>query len=239
MGVSPEQRIVRLPPSAGQVSRFVLEISYSLKGVSASNLTAPALSDEIPIQQTLWRLWIPRDYYVLGFDRNFARLQTKQCNSMLRRLGQNQPAPVEFRLAPQGLPLHFIRQGAPGELSVMVTGKEMFSIVVWLFIIAVGVFMLKLGGYHRLLVILTAALAAGIIHLWLPLLVRRAAETGVYAAILIILLWIGQWVFLNLPKFRQRPQCSSGKDQSGDTSILESIEPSSDKPEDQDKPNKE
>ncbi len=239
MGVSPEQRIVRLPPSAGQVSRFVLEISYSLKGVSASNLTAPALSDEIPIQQTLWRLWIPRDYYVLGFDRNFARLQTGQCNSMLRRLGLNQPAPVEFKLAPQGLPLHFIRQGPPGTLSVMVTGKEMFSIVVWLFIIAAGVCMLKLACYHRLLVILTAALAAGIVHLWLPLLVTRAAERGVYAAILIILLWIGQWVFLNLPKLRPRPQCSSGKDQSGDTSILKSLVLPSDKPEDQAKPNKE
>jgi len=34
-GVSPDELIVRLPPSAGQVSKFVLEISYGLKSVSA------------------------------------------------------------------------------------------------------------------------------------------------------------------------------------------------------------
>ncbi|GAJ06683.1 unnamed protein product, partial [marine sediment metagenome] len=78
IGIKPDERIVRLPPSAGQVSKFVLEISYGLKDVSARNLVAPALPKDIPVQQTLWRLWIPEDYSFLGYDRVFARLEPGQ-----------------------------------------------------------------------------------------------------------------------------------------------------------------
>ena len=64
--------------------------------------------------------------------------------------------------------------------------------------------MLKLNGFHRILVILTAGLVAGMVHLYLPLLVRRTAEVGIFAGIIVILLWVAQWRFLKLPKVRRQ-----------------------------------
>ena len=203
MGVSPDERIVRLPPSAGQVSRFVLEVSCSVKDVSASRLIAPAVPQEIPTQQTLWRLWIPEDYHVLGYDRTFSRLSSHQCSGMLDTLRKNQPSPVAFKLPGQGRALDFVRQGAPGELSVTVMRKEIFSIIVWLLILVAGILMLKLGGFQRVLILLAIGLVAGIVHLFLPLLISQAAETGVFAAVLVLLLWFGQWVFIIIPKARK------------------------------------
>ncbi len=203
MGISADERIVRLPPSAGQVSRFVLEISYGLKGASASKLIAPALPEEVPVQQTLWRLWIPQDYYFLGYDRVFSRLQSYQCRNMLQMLGRDQPSQVGFKLPGQGKVLDFIRQGAPGKLSVTAVRKEIFSIIIWILIIAAGVYMLKLSGFHRVLVILAAALVAGIVHLSSPLLVNQTLQTGIFAGILVILLWAAQWGFIKLPELRQ------------------------------------
>ncbi|MCK4291737.1 MAG: hypothetical protein KAY65_00965 [Planctomycetes bacterium] len=215
IGIKPDERIVRLPPSAGQVSKFVLEISYGLKDVSARNLVAPALPRDIPVQQTLWRLWIPEDYSFLGYDRVFARLEPGQGLEMLRTLRQAQGASVDFKLSGQGKELHFVRQGAPGELSVLLVGKEVFSVVIWVLIIGAGALMLKLGGFHRVLVILAAGLIAGIIHLYLPLLVDKVMQVGLFAGILVLLLWMGQWAFKTLPQLREglaaRRQAASQK----------------------------
>ncbi len=203
-GVSADNYIVRLPHSAGQVSKFVLEISYGLNGIRASNLTAPMLPEEIPVQQTLWRLWIPENYYFLGYDRVFARLNSSQGNSMLRTMASRQPSQVQFKLPRQGKDLNFIRQGAPGKLSVFVVGKEAFSILIWALIIAAGAAMLKLSGYHRALIILAAGLAAGLVHLYLPLLVSKVISAGFFAAVLVLLLWTAQWVFLALLKLHAK-----------------------------------
>ncbi|MBN2137790.1 MAG: hypothetical protein JW720_08285 [Sedimentisphaerales bacterium] len=199
MGIKADERIVRLPPSAGQVSKFVLEIAYSLDKASASNLTAPQLPQEIPVQQTLWRLWIPQDRCLLGYDRVFARLQTYQGHRMLETMQRNQPSAVAFKLTGQGKELHFIRQGAPGELSVLLVGKEVFSVAVWVLIAGVGILMLKLSGFRRVLVLLVVALVAGIAHLYLPLLVAGVIDVGKFAAILVLLLWIAHWAFTKIP----------------------------------------
>jgi len=199
-GLSEDERIVRLPPSAGQVSKFVLEISYGLKKAKASSLTVPLLPEEIPVQQTLWSLWIPDDYHLLGFDRTFSPLDARQCQNMLAVLNQNQPHRVMFKLPHQGQQLNFIRQGAPAGLSVMALDKAVFSIVIWIVILVAGALMLKLSGYHRLLIILLAGLFAGMIHLFLPLLIKRAGEAGIFAAVIVVLLWVGQFLLLKLPK---------------------------------------
>ncbi|MBN2210194.1 MAG: hypothetical protein JW709_02255 [Sedimentisphaerales bacterium] len=203
-GLSPDERIVRLPPSAGQVSRFVLEISCSTKDVSASKLTAPAMPEDIPTQQTLWRLWIPEDYYFLGYDRIFSRLNSWQCTDMLRTLQYNQPSQVEFKLPGQGKVIDFVRQGAPGTLSVMVMGKEWFSIIIWVVILAAGALMLKLSGFQRILIILAAALLAGIMHLYWPLLIGQVFITGWFGVILVLLLWASHWLFFRVAQVRKQ-----------------------------------
>jgi len=200
MGLKPTQRLVHLDHSAGQISKFVLEISYSLKAVSASNLVAPALPEGIPVQQTLWRLWVSSDAYLLGYDRVFSRLQPYQGNDMLQTLRKNQPSNVAFKLSGQGKELYFVRQGSPGELSILLVGKEIFSIIIWLLTIAAGVAMLKLAGFQRILIILATGLVAGIVHLYAPLMVDKIIEISLFAWVLVLLLWIAQWLFMRCPR---------------------------------------
>jgi hypothetical protein len=63
--------------------------------------------------------------------------------------------------------------------------------------------MLKLDGFKRVIIVLAVALLCGLLHLYLPLLIQHAVEVGLYAAILVVLLWIGQWAFLRLPRIRE------------------------------------
>ena len=200
MGAGEDERIVRLPPSAGQVSKFVLEISYGLREAQASRLRAPVLPDDIPVQQTLWSLWVPEDYHLLGYDRTFSQLNGGECQRMTDTLNQNQPSRVMFKLPHQGRPLNFIGQGAPGELSVRMMGKATFSILIWLLILGAGAALMSLGGYQRLLIILGVGFLLGLIHLYLPLFVGQMGRTGVFAVGIVVVLWAGQWLFLELPK---------------------------------------
>ncbi|MGD8499227.1 MAG: hypothetical protein PVJ86_01185, partial [Phycisphaerales bacterium] len=82
--------------------------------------------------------------------------------------------------------------------------KEVVSVVVWVLIVVAGVLMLKLSGFHRVLIILAAALVGGVLHLFLPLLVNRVLRVGVFAGVLILLLWAAQWWFSRLPELWQR-----------------------------------
>ncbi|MHC4116138.1 MAG: hypothetical protein ACYSWO_01395 [Planctomycetota bacterium] len=203
-GASSDELIVRLPPSAGQVSKFVLEISYGLKDVSASKLMAPALPQEIPVQQTLWRLWIPKDYHVLWHDRVFSSIESHRCQYILQRLAVNQPSQVKFNLSGQGRNINFVRQGASDRLSIIIAGKAVTSVIIWALIVAAGVLMLRLSGFHRVLIILAAVLVAGAARLFLPLLIDRILRTGMFAVILVLLLWIAQWGFPKWPELRRR-----------------------------------
>jgi hypothetical protein len=202
-GASREELIVRLPPSAGQVSNFVLEVSYGLKGVSSSNLAAPTLPEAIPVQQTLWRLWIPNDYDLLWHNRLFSRVSSSQAYTFLQGLNENQPKRVTFKLAGQGRNFDFIRQGAPGKLLAVVAPLEVVSIIVWTPIMLLGLLMLKLSGFQRVLVIFAGALAGGIAHLYSPLLVDRILYIGAYPAGLVLLLWFAQWMYFRLPTLRR------------------------------------
>ncbi len=213
-GVSANERIVRLPPSAGQVSRFILEVSYGLKGARASKLTAPSLAEEIPVIQTLWRVWIPDGYYFLGNSRVFSPIQNYDSQNMLNSFvqehyrfdssqrGQTRPT-GGFNLAGQGRDYNFVRQGSPGTLSVFAMGKETFSIVVWLVIVAAGIYMLKVKCQDRLMIILGVILFAGIIYLFNPVLVVRVLKTGWFPIGLVLLMWIGKWYFIKMPEFKQ------------------------------------
>ena len=195
-----------LPPSAGQVSRFVLEVSYGLDDASAANLTGPELDKDIPVQQTLWRLWVPQEDYVVSYDRTFARLARGEADALVATLSSGQPSRVAFKLAPQGRLWDFARQGPPGRLTVRLVGKEVFGIVLWLIILAAGAAMLKLDGFRRCLIVLAVVVVASVIHLFAPLLVRRAVGIGSWAGVIVLLLWLSQWVFLRRRRARQALQ---------------------------------
>ena len=209
-----DQRIVRLPPSAGQVTRLVLEIGYGQEDASAGELAVPSLPDEVRVQQTLWRVWLPADDHVLGYDRIFTQLPGHQAEVLLGRFDDEVPRDVNgkarvdlsFTLPSQGVAWHFLRQGGPGELSVVTMGKEAFAILSWLIIVGAGVWMmLKLDALRRTLVILGAAMFLAVVHLFAPLFVKHVIRTGWWAVLVVIVLWLAWWIFPILKCRAQRP----------------------------------
>ncbi len=199
-GTSSEERIVRLPPTAGQISRIVLEISYGLDHASASTLTAPGLPVDIPVQQSLWRLWVPAESYVLAYDRNFTQLDSQQAQNLLNVFGANQPSPVNFKLPPQGKAWDFIRQGRAQRFSVTLVGEEVFSILVLAIILIGGIGMLWLTGYTRAFIILTLAASFAFLNLFVPLLIEQILKAGLWAILIVAGLWFIQWAFFRYPK---------------------------------------
>lgn len=197
-GAAAEQKIVRLPPSAGQVAKLVLEVRYGLKGASARNLAAPQLPPGVPIQQTLWRLRFGLEDRLLWFSRVFSPLDDG--DDQLRAFAAGYPGRIEFKFPDQGQKQDFVRQGAPGELSVWMVRKETLSIAVWAVILMVGLAAVKLTGYQRCVLILLAALAAAIVALYAPLLVRQVMLRGIWAGLIVLGLWVAHWLFKRLPR---------------------------------------
>lgn len=202
--VSPDkdQRIVRLPPSAGQVTKAVLDIRYGQENVSAGSLLVPSLPKEVAFQVTLWRLWIPSDDLLLSHDRLFSQMGPGEAQRLLAELGANQPAPVAFVLAGQGQEVSFQRQGAPGPLSVTLMQREWFAVLTWVAILVAGVAMLPLRGFSRLLISLVALVLLAGANLWAPRLAGYLVVHGVLAGLVVLAMWWGQWFFL---RRRSRP----------------------------------
>jgi len=204
-GAAANVKIIRLPPSAGQVTKLVLELRYGMNVGRSGALSAPKLPDGIPVQQTFWRLIIPSEDRILWFDRAFARLRSGP--EQVRQMAQGYPSKVQLRLAHQGQVFDLIRQGSPGELRVMKMPKETFSIAVWVLILIVGVAALKFAGFGRCVLVLIVALAAVVIRLFAPLLAREFVLAGYWAGMIVIGLWVAHWIFKSLPKQigRSRP----------------------------------
>ncbi len=205
-GVNANERIVRLPSSAGQVVHFQLEVAYSVKDVGPWSLTPPALPTEIPVQQTLWRLWLPEEDHVLGHNRVFSKVDGWQAQNILNTFAAGQTGQVAFKLTGQGKVVHFLRQGGGGQLSLVTMRKEIFNVVLWIVIIAAGVWLLRLSGYRRLQIVLAGVLVGGVLNLFMPLLVERLLVSGALAVGLVLLLWVGHWLFYQWPKIQQGRQ---------------------------------
>jgi hypothetical protein len=203
-GPTADQKVVLLPPAAGGVAKIVLELSYKLKDASARRLEAPALPDDVPVQQTLWRLRVPAEDRVLWFDRAFSRLGGYSGEGMMEQWASDAPAKVAFTLPPQGRAWDFVRQGGPGTLRVLLVGREVFSILVWIVIVGLGAWALRLGGFGRCVVVLAAILAVLVVRLLAPLLARELMLAGVWAAALVLAMWCAHWVFRKLPHIRRR-----------------------------------
>ncbi|MCE5326827.1 MAG: hypothetical protein LLG01_10450 [Planctomycetaceae bacterium] len=190
-----DQSIVRLPPSAGQVTNVVLDIRFGQDKASASKLDVPSLPKEVAFQVTLWRLWIPEQDIVLGNDRAFSPVRG---DGELAMLASNQPVQVTWALPGQGWAMTFQRQGAPGTLSVTTVGREGFAVATWLVVLAAGAAMLKLRGFPRLVIVLAAIVLLAVINLYWPQFAFRLGWHGLLAAVVVLALWAGQWFFAML-----------------------------------------
>jgi hypothetical protein len=194
-GGHPGERLVRLPRAAGQVSRFVLEIKYGLDGVSPARLPSVQFDKDLSVDVTLWRISLPQDTDVLRYDRNFSRPTGPQGEEMLRTLSEGLPNQLQWKLPQQGgQTLVYFKQGPPGELSLYTAGHQTFSILAWIVMIGAGLAMLPLAGRTRLKVVLVAAIALLVVHLYAPDFVRRFASVGTWGAVIVAIMWAGQWL---------------------------------------------
>jgi hypothetical protein len=155
------------------------------------------------VQQTLWRVYVPAEDVVIRYDRTFSQLDGYQADQLIGTLGAGQPSAVAFKLAAQGRRLDFLRQGAPGTLTITIMGKEMFSIIVWVLVLAAGAVMLRMRGFTRILVILGVVLLGLVVELWAPMLVVRVWVVSFWAVAIVLMLWLAQWVFFRLPQWKK------------------------------------
>jgi hypothetical protein len=198
-GSSKDERLVRLPPSAGQVASVLLELSYGLDHASAGQLTAPTLPADLPVQQTLWRVCLPADEHVLWHSRRFSPASFD--HRMLASLATDKGEPT-FKLRQQGQIWDFVAQGPPGTLSVATMGKEWFAVLAWGAILLVGVAMVRTPVFWRVAAILVGAVVLLIVNLSAPLLVHRFVGVGWPAVLIVLLLWVAYILFIQLPKLR-------------------------------------
>jgi hypothetical protein len=116
---------------------------------------------------------------------------------MLTTLSEGLPGRLGWKLPQQGgQTLVFFKQGPPGELSLSTAGHETFSILAWIVVIGAGLAMLPLCGMTRLKVVLVAAVALLVAHLFAPDFVRRFAAVGVLGAVIVAIMWAGQWLIV-------------------------------------------
>ena len=197
-GATADDRIVRLPPSAGEVSKLVLQVHYQLTGVSGRQLRAIELPEDIPVQKTLWRLRVPQEDRLLWYDKSvFARSPSGRRE--LEALAADYPPTGGFRFDDRGRAWDFVRQGPPGVLKVWTAPKEAFSIAVWVGVLLIGLAALKLGWFERCALVLAAGVAAMVAQLFAPLLVRALVETGFTAGAIVVGFWVAHWVFKRIP----------------------------------------
>jgi hypothetical protein len=198
----PDERIVRLPATAGQVSKSTLQISYGLDSASAGSLAAPSLAG-VQVRQTIWRLWLPQGDRVLNLDRNFTRLGTRQADELLRNsLGDSG---ATWTYAGQGAPVSVMRTGPAGTLSVWRVSNEAAAIATWAIILLIGVLMLWLGGYARSVLVVAIAAVVMVLYLVRPLLVEAMSDYALLPAILVVVLWSARWVFVRSRKAKAPP----------------------------------
>jgi hypothetical protein len=200
-GATKDVKIIRLPPSAGQFAKLVLELRYGMNVGRAGSLESPTLPDGIPVQQTFWRLIIPSEDLLLWFDNAFARLEGQgQGISQVGQMAEGYPSQVGLHFGREGQVFDFIRQGSPGHLHVVRVDQKMFAIAVWVLILVFGVAALKLSGFGRCVLLLAAVLAVVVIKLFAPLLARQLVLSGYPAGLIVLGLWLAHWIFRMLPR---------------------------------------
>jgi hypothetical protein len=193
-------RIVRLPPTAGQVSKIVLETTYGLDKATSKNLPAPRLPEGVPVQRTWWRLWIPEDHQLLSYDRNFERPDYDNgLRGIFKETGSGHTNTASS-FDPRGKLHQFEKQGDAAELKLNIKRKEAVAVTIWVLVIAAGIGLIRIGYYDRLRVTLGLIALTGLWYLFHPLYAGAVARHVVFPAGLVILLWVGQLVFWSLPR---------------------------------------
>ena len=202
---SADVRVVQLPHSAGQVARIVIEITYGLDADSGAinrKLPAPSLPAEVPVQRAFWRVYVPEDHVVLGYDRNFATEHTYDTDTLFDRVATGHQRQLG-KFPAQGRLWSFARQGAVGEFSMTLMKREIFIAFLWVAILLPGAALLKVRGFTRAIVALAVITVAAVVYRFNPLLVDNAARYGGFAGVIVLLLWFAHWIFFCVLRKRE------------------------------------
>ncbi len=185
-------RVVRLPRSSGNVDRLTLEVIYKLEDARPSELVAPMLPSDVPIQRTYWILHIPKDHYLLGHDRVFAKVRNYGVGSLVGMIGNGHRTYGGARFPTQGRAIMFARPGGSYVFSARVVRRETYAILVWLVVLAAGIVMLRYNSFQRTVVVAGVAAIGATWGLFAPLAAKQAAILSIWPFLLVLLLWFGQ-----------------------------------------------
>jgi hypothetical protein len=227
-GGGDRRRLIPLPRTAGQLARHVVEIAYGLEEGSPSDLRAPSPPEDVPVQQTLWRVWLPRQRTLLGFGRHFVPLAGWQADEALARMADGYPVPVGFSGQRNLRQVDLVRHGRLGELSLWTADRRVLTVIVWLVIVAGGLAMLRLTIFARAAIVLAVVAAAMIADQFLPLLPARLASVAIWPFVLVLILWLAHWAFVTIPRYLRgfsgptRPSPSGGTSAGASAALLAS-----------------
>jgi len=197
----PDTRVVRLPTSAGNVTHLVLEVTYGVEGAWATSLPAPTLPDGVPVQKTIWQIWVPHESILLGYDHDFSRdYSVSSAEQIFNNVADGHPRNIS-KFAAQGRLLSaFVRQGTAPELSLYLMSKEWFIFWVWILVLGLSIWMLWLPMYRRFLVVLGLLILGGIFYAFMPLLISAIGQEAVAPFLLVLVIWLIHFFFFILPR---------------------------------------
>ena len=195
-----DARIVRLPPSAGQVSKIVLETTYGLQKASSKELPAPRLPEGVPVQRTWWRLWVPNDHQLLTYDRNFERpIHNTDLTQIFSQTGSGHSRKVSS-FDPRIPLFQFEKQGDAATLKLGLHRKEFLGVLAWGGFLIFGVALMKIGYWDRIKISIVAAVLLGLSHLFQPLFADAMILHAWFPAQAVAILWVSNCVS-SKPKF--------------------------------------
>ncbi|MCK5113771.1 MAG: hypothetical protein KAR11_03305 [Phycisphaerae bacterium] len=209
-GSEPNQQVVRLPSSGGEVSKVTLQVNYSMSDVKSLELAAPRVDESVPVQQTLWRVYLPQQQLVLSTDSDFSALTEYQTDKMVSDVAGAYGGKFKLQQPTEGRGWNFIRQGASKTLKVWTMRSAKFHIIIWVVIVVFGVVMLLIAGFWRCLVVLAGAFGLGIASLFTPQMISQGIAAGWFAALLVVLMWVAHWLFHHF-KVESPPKSSPKK----------------------------
>ncbi len=198
---SGQTRVIRLQHGAGQVNRLLLELPYGLSDSGPGAMPAPQLPEQVPVQRTYWRVWVPEEARLLHYDMNFARL--KHAPALQGVVAEALPAqPQEF--PSQGRMLSFVRQGPAEDLNLLLLDRKWLAGIVGVMVLATGTALLLVGGFLRGLAVLLGLALLGLVSLLAPLLARNVAGAAIVPFLLVLALWVLHSLFYRfLPVWRE------------------------------------
>jgi hypothetical protein len=147
---------------------------------------------------TLWRLWVPPDQSLLGYDDNFAPATAHPQSALSAALNR----PAQLSSFPGSGVGHLLqRPGGASTLRVYLLPRQALVIGTWGAVVLGGVILLRFSWFARVMVILTGGLIFAVARLIAPLGASRIFRAGDDAVWFVLLLWVVHSLLVRWPRW--------------------------------------